>query len=130
MRKPPAPGTVLAAAVRARSDLLSTDTANGPSLGQPLCGARTMIGPWLPRTRRDVSFPQANCLYKEGQRPACPEQIEKKPARLCYLCNSTSWKAGWLRFQTSTLAQHAEKPETGLRRTGLPSATVAASENG
>lgn len=65
------------------------------------------------------SFPKGNCLYKEGQKCACPKQIEKKPAHLCYLHNSTNGRVGLVRFQISMLAKHVEKHRDKLHTHSL-----------
>ena len=75
--------------------------------------------PWLPHNRRDLIFSRGNCLYKEGQKCACPEQTEKKPAHLCYLHNSTNGKVGLVRFQISMLAKRVEKHRDKLHTRSL-----------
>lgn len=75
--------------------------------------------PWLSHTKSNLTFPKGNCLYKEGQKCARPEQIEKKPARLCYLPNNTNGKVGLVRFQIIMLAKHVEKHRDKLHTHSL-----------
>lgn len=62
-------------------------------------------------------FPR-NCLHKERQECACPEQSEKQKVFVCYLHSCTNGKAGFAGFQIIVLAKCVEKHRLHTRCSG------------
>lgn len=70
-------------------------------LEQSLYGARGTERLWPHTKRFPKDFPR-NCLHKEGQKCACPEQIEKKPACLLFT-QQYKWES-WLGWVSNSCA--------------------------